>query len=179
MNLPELDLSRLKILVVDDSKFMRAIVVNVLNALNCKDVVTATDGADAFDRMQSYSPDIIITNWFMSPLDGIEFTRMLRAKTDEPEEMTPVIMLTAFTESFRVGQARDAGVNEFLAKPISAKVLYSRLVSVVMYSQSFVRAPNYTGPCRRRHSSEDYIGPRKRNDDAPLEESTLQSTDKN
>lgn len=165
MSLPELDISTLKILVIDDNAFMRSIVVNVLKSFRCNSVMTATDGADAFHVMLAYHPDIIITAWKMLPLDGIEFTRMLRAKTGDPDEMTPIIMMTAHSEAIRVTQSRDAGVNEFLAKPLSATTLYARLVSVIMYPRPFVRAPNYKGPCRHRHKGGSYGGPKRRGDD--------------
>jgi len=176
MSLPKFDLSELKLLVVDDCKFMRLVMVEILNALNCRNILTAVDGADALEALQQSLPDIIITDWLMPHLDGIELTRMLRAKTHTPEEMIPIIMLTAHTESFRVAEARDAGVTELLSKPISAKSLYSRLVAVIDQPRPFVRAPNYTGPCRHRHNSEDHVGPKLRSNDEPSEAAT--STEK-
>ncbi|OEJ69540.1 hypothetical protein BEN30_02725 [Magnetovibrio blakemorei] len=167
MSPPALDISALKILVVDDNKFMRLTVVSILRSFHCYDVRTATDGADAFKIMQNYLPDIIITGWRMLPLDGIEFTRILRAKTGEPEEMIPVIMMSAYSEDIYVKQARDAGVNEFLVKPLSATNLYLRLVEVIIHPRPFVRSKNFKGPCRHRHNdyARNYPWDARRSDD--------------
>ena len=59
-------------------------------------------------------------------------------------------------------QARDAGVNEFLAKPVSVKAVMSRLVSVIEHPRPYVRTKAYFGPCRRRRGKEEYRGPERR-----------------
>jgi DNA-binding response OmpR family regulator len=63
-----------------------------------------------------------------------------------------------------VQQARDAGINEFLAKPVSVKAMLARLTAVIEYPRPFVRTANYFGPCRRRRNSEDYAGPERRSE---------------
>ena len=79
----------------------------------------------------------------------------------EPES-TPLVLMSGHTEQWRVNMARDAGVNEFLAKPISAKTLYDRILAVIEKPRPFVRTKNYFGPCRRRVNSRDYAGPERR-----------------
>jgi DNA-binding NtrC family response regulator len=71
-------------------------------------------------------------------------------------------MITGHTEMDRVTAARDAGVTEFLAKPISAKGLYQRIVSVVANPRPFIKTNNYFGPDRRRNNSSNYTGPERR-----------------
>jgi DNA-binding response OmpR family regulator len=71
-------------------------------------------------------------------------------------------MLTGHTEKQRVTAARDAGITEFLAKPISAKALYQRIVNVVANPRPFIKTKTYFGPDRRRAVSNSYVGPERR-----------------
>ena len=74
-------------------------------------------------------------------------------------------MVTGHTERARVEAARDAGVTEFLAKPITTQNLLTRLIEVVERPRPFIRCAGYFGPDRRRHKAEDYAGPWRRRDD--------------
>ena len=95
-------------------------------------------------------------------MDGLEFVRLLRTATNSPNPFVPVIMLTAHTETKRVMEARDAGITEFLAKPISAQQLGSRIRAVIEHPRPFVRAESYIGPDRRRRQDPDFEGPDRR-----------------
>jgi len=99
----------------------------------------------------------------MEPLDGIDFTRMVRTAPDSPNPFVPIIMLTAHSSMERVIQARDSGVNEFLAKPVTAKGLYNRIATVIESPRQFVRASEYFGPDRRR-SVKEFMGMDRRSD---------------
>lgn len=147
------DFGRLSVLVVDDNRHMRTLVQSILHALGVKNVREVGDAAEAFKELQRFSADIIITDWHMEPLDGIDFVRLVRTAKDSPNPYIPIIMLTGHTEMQRVVEARDVGVNEFLAKPISAKSLFARLLAVVEHPRSFVRTKTYFGPDRRRQNN--------------------------
>ncbi|GAB3444539.1 response regulator [Insolitispirillum peregrinum] len=155
------NLERLNFLVVDDNKHMRALVKTILHALGSKNVHEAADGADAFKELRHFPADIIICDWNMSPLDGLDFVRLVRTGKDSPNPFVPIIMLTGHTEMHRVIEARDAGVHEFLAKPISAKGLYSRVKSIIERPRPFIRAGLYFGPDRRRRQI-DWKGSERR-----------------
>jgi two-component system, chemotaxis family, chemotaxis protein CheY len=116
--------------------------------------------------MRAGIPDIIICDLNMDPIDGLEFTKMLRTANDSPGAFIPVIMMTGHTERSKVTAARDAGINELVAKPISAKTLLERIVSVIDRPRPFVKSPSYSGPCRRRGTPKDYKGPFRRRGDA-------------
>ncbi|MBF0093386.1 MAG: response regulator [Alphaproteobacteria bacterium] len=148
------NLSRLNFLVVDDNKHMRALVKAILHSLGSKQVAEAGDGADAFKELRVFAADIIICDWNMTPLDGLDFVRLVRTGKDSPNPFVPIIMLTGHTELARVVEARDAGVHEFLAKPISARGLYSRIRSIIETPRAFLRTPTYFGPDRRRRQME-------------------------
>jgi DNA-binding response OmpR family regulator len=74
----------------------------------------------------------------------------------------PIIMLTGYSEKKCVIAARDAGITEFLAKPISAKALYQRILNVIANPRPFVRTKTYFGPDRRRSNAVPYSGPERR-----------------
>jgi DNA-binding response OmpR family regulator len=95
---------------------------------------------------------------------------MIRTSTASPNPFVPIIMLTGYTSLERVRQARDAGINEFLAKPVSVKAILSRLTSVIEHPRSFVRTKMYFGPCRRRRANAEYQGPERRADGLPRTE---------
>ena len=151
-SLPAYDLSELRVLVVDDNKNMRAIIGEALRALGVRKINEAEDGADSLKLLQTAAADLVICDWNMSPIDGIEFTRMLRTASDTKNPYVPVIMLTGHTEYTRVIEARDSGIHEFLAKPISPKSLYRRIVSIIRNPRDFVRTRSYFGPDRRRRA---------------------------
>lgn len=168
---PEYDIERMSFMIVDDNKHMRVLVKHILNSFGVRNICEASDGADAFKELKTFSPDIVICDWEMDPLDGIDFVRLVRKGEDSPNHFMPIIMLTGYTETSRVLEARDAGIHEFLAKPISAKALYSRIRSIIDNPRQFIRAPMYFGPCRRRSTSSTYRGPNRRQ--APADEGKL------
>lgn len=160
--MPGLDLSRVSFLVVDDSDHMRRLIRLVLGSFGAKKVKEARDGADALQEMMKTMPDILITNWQMMPMDGLELTKHLRKSSDSPNPFLPIIMVTAHSERGRVLEARDAGVTEFLVKPMSAKALYSRIAAVIERPRRFVRTKLYFGPDRRRRDDALYRGNERR-----------------
>lgn len=147
------NLSRLSVLVVEDNAFMLKVVKDILRAFGIRDIKTADDGAGALRELKVSSPDFIILDWKMDPIDGIEFLKMLRTASDSANPTVPVIMLTGHTEIEKVMKARDAGANEFLSKPISATALYKRIVSIIERPRLFISSNRFKGPCRRRYDN--------------------------
>ena len=98
----------------------------------------------------------------MPIFDGLELTQMIRQPGANANPYVPIIMLTGHSEKKRVTAARDAGVTEFLAKPISAKALYQRILNVVANPRPFIKTKTYFGPDRRRNVNSNYVGPERR-----------------
>ena len=161
-----LDLSQLHFLVVDDNAYMRSILRTILNMLGAPPMIEAEDGASGLEVLSSIPIDIVIVNWMMLPIDGIEFTRALRTTSDSPNPMLPVIMLSGHTEPVRIAVARNAGVTEFLSKPVSPKALYLRIEEVILRPRQFVRTKTFHGPDRHRHGDYDYTGEHRRQTDS-------------
>ncbi|MEX0590425.1 MAG: response regulator [Xanthobacteraceae bacterium] len=157
-----IDFHRLRFLVVDDNAHMRRIVRQLLHGFGSREIYEAEDGAAGLEAFTGHNPDILITDWAMPIFDGIELTKTIRQPGGNANPFVPVIMLSGHSEKRRVVEARDAGVTEFLAKPIAAKSLYERILSVVLNPRSFIQTKNYFGPDRRRNVNSNYAGPERR-----------------
>ena len=157
-----LDFHRLRFLVIDDNAHMRRIVRQLLHGFGSREIFEAEDGAAGLEAFGHHSPDIIITDWDMPVFDGIEFTKSVRQPGASANPFVPIIMLSGHSAKRRVLEARDSGITEFLAKPIAAKALYERILSVVLSPRPFIQSKDYFGPDRRRNSSINYSGPERR-----------------
>jgi len=161
---------KLRVLIVDDNPHMRRLVVAVMQAFGVRDYFEAHDAEHAWAQLRDSNPDIIILDWQMPGMTGIEFARLVRNSPKTPNAFVPIIMLTAHTHIEQVRQARDAGINEFLAKPVSVKAMLARLISVIEHPRPFVRCDSYFGPCRRRTAVTAYKGPERRSSElTPVE----------
>jgi CheY-like chemotaxis protein len=162
-------LSDIHVLVVDDNAQMRLLVRCLLRAGGIFNVAEAETASAAFDAMKARQVDLIVLDWKMAPTDGIAFARMVRWRDDSPNPFVPIVMLTAHTEASRVAAARDAGVNGFVKKPISARLLYDRISSALTDPRPFIRSAEFRGPDRRRSPAPNYAGPFRRSTDKALE----------
>ena len=158
------DFTKLRFLIVDDSIYMRRVMKALLHGFGAREVHEADDGASGLEMFMSQVPDVIILDWEMPLLDGLEVTRMIRNPTSSINPFAPIIMVTGHSEKRRVTMARDAGINEFLVKPISPKALYDRIMTVVASPRPYIRTKTYFGPDRRRGVSNNYTGPERRRD---------------
>lgn len=155
-----------KILVVEDMQPMMSLTRSILNIFGFREVYAARDGEEGFELARKYDPDIIISDWMMEPVDGLEMVSRIRRDPMSPNPYVPVILATGFSAQLRVMKARDIGVTEFLVKPYSSKDLYQRLVQVIERPRQFVDTGHFFGPDRRRKKSEDYAGPKRREGDS-------------
>ncbi|NCC22409.1 MAG: response regulator [Alphaproteobacteria bacterium] len=158
-------LENARVLVVDDMPPMLSLTKSLLNIAGFKNVLTAGSGETAFDLFCRESPDLVITDWIMEPMDGLELVERIRTDTMSPDRYVPVIVMSGFSSRFRVETARDRGVTEFLVKPFMAKDLYAKIEHVIEHPRQFVEAEQFFGPDRRRRRRGDYEGPRRREDD--------------
>jgi len=155
-------LENLRVLLVDDNQHIRAIVATVLTGVGVKHVREARDGGDALRALREWPADVAIVDFQMEPVDGVEFTRMVRNSPDSRNPYLPIVMMTGHSEKSRVVEARDAGVTEFVAKPLTAKSVLERLQAVIYRPRPFVRSATYFGPDRRRRDDPAFEGPWRR-----------------
>jgi PleD family two-component response regulator len=152
----------LSVLVCDDSLQIRALVKNCLMAFGINNIHEASNAEAAFEALEEFNPDLVITDWNLGESCGLELVRRIRQSMEAPNPYVPIIMLTGHTDMERVETARDAGVSSFLAKPMSAQSLFKRLVTLVEDKRPFIRCTDFFGPDRRFHEGADFDGEDRR-----------------
>lgn len=154
-------LEHISFLVVEDNMFAREIVREVLKVLGARRVDYARNGQEGYKKFKESPADVILLDWQMNPVDGLQFTRQVRKAPDSPNPYVPIIMMTGYSDRLHVFKARDAGVTEYLIKPFSARALFSRIQAVIERPRRFVRVGQYFGPDRRRQEKEHFGADRR------------------
>lgn len=154
-------LEGVRILVVEDNSFARRIVLEILKIIGASNFIVAKDGEEAWQEIKKDMPDLVLLDWDMLPVDGLSFLQRVRHDPSSPNPYLPIIMVTGYADRAHVFAARDAGVNEYVIKPISAKALLDRIQAVVERPRRFVRIGKFFGPDRRR-KEKLFLGPDKR-----------------
>ena len=119
----------MNVLVVDDYKSMVRIVRGMLNQLGFVNVDDAPDGAAAMALLKEKDYGLVLSDWNMQPVTGLELLKQVRA--EEKTRATPFVMVTAEAKVENVIAARQAGVNNYVIKPFTLAVLKQKLTSVV------------------------------------------------
>jgi len=158
------DLEDINLLVVEDTFPMLVLAKSLLHIFGFRNILTAKTGEEGYALYKQYKPDVVITDWFMEPMDGIQLTQKIRHDEDSPNPYTPIIMVSGYGSRARVENARDNGVTEFIIKPYTAKDLYNKITQLIENPRPFVKTDNYFGPERRRRNAE-YNGPFRRESD--------------
>lgn len=147
-------LAKVHVLVVDDDPKLLQLLRGLLAQLGFVHITALTSAQDALGVLKNKRPerqvDLLITDWNMSPVDGLELIRYIRTSPDSNNPYLPIIMLSGRGEWSDVEKARDAGFTEYLVKPFSAKALCDRIILCVETPREFVTTSGYKGPSRRR-----------------------------
>lgn len=160
-----IDFGALHILIVDDAQATRRIVRNMLQGFGTRHIDEAADGAEGLDMLERRGADIVILDWVMPILDGIEFMRMVR-KPESRFAYIPIIMVSRHNERAKVMEARDAGITEYLIKPFSAKSLHDRIANILLNPRPFISTKTFFGPDRRRFVNPNFTGEDRRKGDS-------------
>ncbi|MBR9971395.1 cyclic nucleotide-binding domain-containing protein [Magnetospirillum sulfuroxidans] len=145
----DIDLSTITVLVIDDSRYARSFIKSALNSFGARQVVEAGDGPEGVQILRDRKIDLVLVDYEMQPLDGIAFTRLIRIGEIPLCADIPIIMVSGAADMDTVVLARNAGITEFLAKPVSAESLFRRVRNVLLNPRPFVQADPFVGPCRR------------------------------
>lgn len=159
-------LKELTIMVVDDQSFITSMLRQILKVLGAENIYLFADGESAWEFFLDKQVDLIFMDWQMQPISGIELTKRIRTSLESTNMFVPIIMVTAFREREHVFKARDAGVTEYVVKPISPKSLFSRIDEVIEKPRQFIRVGEFFGPDRRRQKK-GYSGNERRGQDKP------------
>jgi len=158
----------MRVLFVEDSAFMREMMTAILQNIEIGHIVCAFNGEQAMVEIMNRNShddsgfDVIISDWAMRTMTGIELLKWVRGNDDIRIKYLPFIMLTAYSTADWVCRARDWGATEFLTKPISAQSVAHKLLSVIERPRPFIRSLSYFGPDRRRHGGDVFSGTNRR-----------------
>ena len=141
---------KISVLVVDDCAPMQKLLRVLLTNYGATEIVEADNGCTALEVLQGRSFDLIITVVAMRPMDGLEFSRQIRKPGSRVSSKVPVLMISSHSDLPTIKAALDAGVTEFLVKPITSANFYLRLDEALLSTGSHIQADDYTGPDRRR-----------------------------
>lgn len=159
-------LDRASVLVVEDMVPMAMLTKRILQTFGFKDVYVAHDAETGFELFQKHAPDLVIADWIMGDMSGLDLVKLIRRDPLSKNSYVPVILMTGFSHKLRVMQARDIGVSEFLVKPFTAKDMYARILQAIEKPRQFVDNGEFFGPDRRRKRvAQAYEGPMRRYDD--------------
>ena len=142
----------LKILVVEDNIEMRHLIAALLENMGVGKVVTAHDGHSGLDAFREHAPDLVITDGAMAPMNGYEMTRRIR-NADDPANANPavpILMISGHLGQATIEQARDEGVTDYLAKPLTAELLYDRVLAALTNERAIFVSSGYVGPSPKR-----------------------------
>ena len=117
------------VLIVDDYKTMLRIIRNLLKQIGFNNVDEATDGQSALEKMREKQYGLVISDWNMEPMSGLELLQQVRA--DSELEGTPFVIITAESKTDNVVAANEAGVSNYIVKPFNAATLRNKLSAVV------------------------------------------------
>ena len=120
----------MKILVVDDFSTMRRIIKNLLRDLGFNNTSEADDGLTALPMLKSGKFDLLVTDWNMPGIQGIDLLKAVRADADEELKKIPVLMVTAEQKKEQIVEAAQAGVNGYIVKPFTALILKEKLEKI-------------------------------------------------
>lgn len=144
------DFEKLRVMVVDDNRFMVTILRSLLETMGVKAVRGVDKGANIFVIMKEWQPDIMIIDQIMTPKSGLELIREIRETVTDRQRFIPMVLLTAHAKQEVVVKARFwAGADAVLVKPVSARRLFNCLVALYESDRTFVRTRDYFGPDRR------------------------------
>ncbi len=146
-------LKNVVVMIVDDQPSIRSMLRHILRVLGCQKIIDFDSAEDAWGYSQVTPVDLALIDWEMKPMNGIDLIRKIR---NDPVSLNPfmsIIMVTGHSEIANIVFTRDAGVTEYLVKPISAKTLLNRINNVIEHPRQFVRIGEYFGPDRRRRDA--------------------------
>jgi two-component system, chemotaxis family, chemotaxis protein CheY len=126
------DITKMKMLVVDDNDFMRDLVASMLREIGFREIFHAGDGEAALLKTKEIGPDMILCDVDMEPMNGLDFVeKMRRNAPPPPAPQTPVILLTAHSEAEIVQRAIKLGVSAYVVKPVKRNQLEARIATVL------------------------------------------------
>lgn len=144
-------------MMIEDDNIMASLIRDVLDIMGFRNFILYKDAKKALQDIYINHYDLILCDWKMPEMSGIEFTKALRAYEVSTKRFTPLIMITGKAQEEDVRAARDAGVTEYLIKPFSVVGMCDKIKSILERPRDFVISDSYIGPDRRRKDQRSLI----------------------
>lgn len=157
------------VLVAATEPFLRSIIADILRNSGMNKIQTAGGVPEAIEQIRTWLPDVIILDWTLAKGGGEHLARWIRADKDSPNPQLPIVMVTGDTSQETILNARDAGIDEIIVKPVVPKAVASRVNIVLRARRSFVQSHDFVGPDRRRRALDGYKGRKRRMTDKSLD----------
>lgn len=129
-------LEDLRILVVDDNGNMRRLINTILRSVGVRNMMDVASGPEALTLMQTWTPDLVLVDYVMDGMTGVDFTRAVRSGYDKNGHRLPIIVITGYSELWRLNEAKKAGANDFIVKPFTTKALVQRITRTITYNMT-------------------------------------------
>ena len=146
------DISGLSFGIIDNNQFMRSVVVSILRAFGVRRIY-ASNHADAIDKVGQFVPEIVLCDYGLGRNGELELPLRIRRGETPFNAATAIILTSAISTSDHIKRARDAGVDNYLIKPLSPKLLYRNIVRCIESTKPIIKARTFIGPDRRTRSS--------------------------
>jgi len=163
MAAPTINLRDLSVLIADQNTYVSKIAHNMLRGFGTNNVVEVRHAMGAIQALSGQKIDVMLCDAHLPPHGGLSLIRAIRRKTDNENRTLPILLMSADTRELAIRQARDAGANMVIAKPMSPAGLYDRLAWLALTPRQFVDASAYFGP-DRRFKAERHQGNRRKDD---------------
>lgn len=164
----------IKTLILDDNRQMLALLAAIMAAFGFRRIWRAVSIAEAKELCLDHKFDLIIADQRVEKTSGLDFVRWLRDPAVSPIHFVPVLMISAYSQRNKIIEAVNAGVDEFLVKPVKPVDIARRIDAVTYKRRKFVKTLNYFGPDRRRFVDPHFKGPHKRFDDHMAKEDVFE-----
>lgn len=148
-DMPLLDLSELRIIVIDDNEFTTILMKRLLSVMRVAQVTSCLESLTADDAIRRSNADLAIVDLDMPGRNGLEIVHDIRhGHVGVPKDMC-ILIASAHVDLEHVERARNEGANWVLAKPLSFRSLYDGIARAILDDRPFIDSPSYIGPCRR------------------------------
>lgn len=155
-------LSKLSVLVVDDDYTIQKLIKDILLTIGFESIASAPDGLTALELLKHKQFDLILCDWRMPRMSGIDFVKTVRQQPPSKNSFTNIIMITGNAEISQVIEARDVGVNDYIVKPFTVRDLCNKIINLIENPRPFVLSDNFKGPSRRAKEESPPDGEEKR-----------------
>ena len=158
-----IDCSKISMMIVEDSPQIRDLIKAICRSLGVNTITESNDGLKAYEIFCESNPDIVIVDLMLPSLNGFQLAHRIRNCVESVNPFVSMIMLTGMADMRNVFQARETGINEFLAKPFTSDALVKKIGRVIETPRKFIRSDKFFGPDRRNARTDvSYTGQERR-----------------